>query len=116
MNNSDNVFFRILDIFAHFVLLNALWVICCIPIVTIFPATTALFGVVRKWHIDGTDAGGIGLFFSLFKSNFKKSFLIGLMWLLAGSILYVDTSIILQIEFTGKLFVFILVIFSSILY
>src|SRR5699024_10923568 len=48
--------------------------------------------------------------------NFKKSFLIGLMWLLAGSILYVDTSIILQIEFTGKLFVFILVIFSSILY
>jgi uncharacterized membrane protein YesL len=116
MNKSENMFFKILDIFAHFVLLNALWVICCIPIFTIFPATTALFGVVRKWHVEGTDVGVVRIFFQLFKTNFKKSFIIGLIWLLAGFILYFDLSIVLQIDFTGKIFVFILLIFSSILY
>ncbi|SES23938.1 Uncharacterized membrane protein YesL [Gracilibacillus ureilyticus] len=116
MNKSENMFFKILDIFAHFVLLNALWVICCIPILTIFPATTALFGVVRKWHVEGTNVGVVRLFFSLFRANFKKSFLIGLMWSIAGSIIYFDMSIVLQIDFTGEIVVFILLIFSSILY
>src|SRR5690625_2719829 len=116
MNKSDNMFFRILDIFAHFVLLNILWVILCIPIITIFPATTALYSVVRKWITEGTDAGAIQLFFTSFKENFKKRFIIGLLWLIAGFILYFDLSILLQIEFTGKFFVFILLCFSTILY
>lgn len=116
MNKSDNIFFRILDIFAHFVLLNALWIILCIPIITIFPSTTALFSVVRKWTTEGTDAGSIQLFLTSFKENFKKSFLIGLLWMIAGLILYFDLSILLQIEFTGKFFVFILLAFAAILY
>ncbi|QGH34015.1 DUF624 domain-containing protein [Gracilibacillus salitolerans] len=116
MNKSENIFFRILDIFAHFVLLNTLWIICCVPIITIFPATTALFGVVRKWHTNGTDAGSIRLFFSLFRENFKKSFFIGVLWIVAGFILFVDWSILLQVEFTGKLGVFTLLIFSIILF
>ncbi len=116
MNKSENMFFRILDIFAHFVLLNVLWIICCIPIITIFPATTALFGVVRKWHTEGTDAGSIRLFFLLFKDNFKKSFIIGVLWLVAGFILYFDMSILMQIEFAGKIIVLTLLIFSIILY
>lgn len=116
MNKSDNVFFRILDIFAHFVFLNTLWIILCIPIITIFPATTALYSVVRKWVTEGTDAGVVQLFFSSFKENFRKSFLIGLFWLIAGLILYFDLSILFNIEFTGKFFVFILLSFSTILY
>lgn len=116
MNKSDNMFFRILDIFAHFVLLNTLWMILCIPIITIFPATTALYSVVRKWVTEGTDAGAIQLFFTSFKENFKKSFTIGLFWLIAGLILYVDLSILLQIEFTGRFLVITLLAFSAILY
>ncbi|WP_018931067.1 YesL family protein [Gracilibacillus lacisalsi] len=116
MNKSENIFFRILDIFAHFVLLNALWIICSVPIITIFPATTALFGVVRKWHTDGTDAGSVRLFFSLFKENFKKSFMIGVLWTVAGLILFVDWSILQQVELTGKTGVFALLVFSIILF
>ncbi|WP_163578964.1 YesL family protein [Gracilibacillus saliphilus] len=116
MNKSENIFFRILDIFAHFVLLNALWIICSVPIVTIFPATTALFGVVRKWHSDGTDAGSVRLFFSLFRENFTKSFMIGILWTIAGLILFVDWSILQQVEFTGKTGVFALLVFSIILF
>jgi len=116
MNKSDNMFFRILDIFAHFVLLNILWIALCIPIITIFPATTALYSVVRKWVTEGIEVGAIQLFFTSFKKNFKKSFIIGLFWLIAGLILYFDLSILMQIEFTGKYFVFILLTFSTILY
>lgn len=116
MNKSDNIFFRILDIFAHFVLLNVLWIILCLPIITIFPATTALYSVIRKWITEGTDAGVIQLFLTSFKENFKKSFIIGLLWLVAGLILYFDLSILLQIEFTGRSFVFILLAFSTMLY
>lgn len=116
MNKSDNMFFRILDIFAHFVLLNILWIALCIPIITIFPATTALYSVVRKWVTEGIEVGAIQLFFTSFKKNFKKSFIIGLLWLIAGLILYFDLSILMQIEFTGKYFVFILLTFSTILY
>src|SRR5699024_2076240 len=115
MNKTDNIFFRILDIFAHFVLLNILWFILCIPIITIFPATTALYAVVRKWVTEGTDAGVFQIFFVSFKANFKKSFIIGLFWLLAGLILYFDLSILLKNEFFGSLFVFILLTFSIIL-
>ncbi|MGP4041409.1 YesL family protein [Gracilibacillus sp. D59] len=116
MNKSENIFFRILDIFAYFVLLNAIWIICCVPILTIFPATTALFGVVRKWHSEGTDAGSIRLFFSLFRENFKRSFIIGVLWTIAGVILFVDWSILQQVEFTGKIVVFALLIFSIMLF
>ncbi len=116
MSKSDNMFFRILDIFAHFVLLNTLWIILCIPIITIFPATTALYSVVRKWITEGTEVGVIRLFFTSFKKNFKKSFIIGLLWLIAGLILYFDLSILLQIEFTGSFFIFILLAFSTMLY
>ena len=116
MNKSDNVFFRILDIFAHFVLLNTLWLIACIPIITIFPATTALYSVVRKWVTEGADAGSVKLFYFSFKENFKKSFMIGFLWLIAGLILFVDMFILFQIEFTGKYFVFVMLSFSTILY
>ena len=116
MNKSDNMFLKFLDIFAHFVLLNTLWLILCVPILTIFPATTALYAVVRKWVTEGIDAGAVTLFFTSFKRNFKKSFIIGLFWLLAGLILYLDLSIILQTEFTGRFLIFILLVFSVILY
>lgn len=116
MNKSNNIFFTILDIFAHFVLLNILWLIMCIPIITIFPATTALYSVVRKWITEGTEVGAIQLFFTSFRENFKKSFIIGLFWLIAGLILYFDLSVLFQIEFTGRFFVFILLAFSTMLY
>jgi len=116
MNKSENMFFRILDIFAHFVLLNAIWIICCIPIITIFPATTALYSVVKCWIAKGTYAGAVRLFFTAFKEKFKKSFIIGLLWILAGLILYFDLTILLQVEFTGSFLILILFIFTAILY
>ncbi|QDP41308.1 YesL family protein [Radiobacillus deserti] len=102
MFKSENGFFKVLDIFSNFLILNILWIICCIPIVTIFPATTAMYAVVRKWLASGMEAGTFQQFFIFFKSNFKKSFFIGLVWLFLFAVLYVDTVIILNYDFIGE--------------
>lgn len=116
MNKTENIFLQILNIFANFVLLNALWIIFCIPIITIFPSTSALFSVTRTWFKEGIDFGLISLFFKSFKRNFIKSFLIGIMWTVAALILYIDFSILFQVEFIGKYVVFILLVFSLIIF
>ncbi len=116
MNETEPLFFRILNIFAHFVLLNLLWLLCALPVITLIPATSALFSVVRQWLISGIDAGSTQLFFHYFKANFKRSFSIGLLWLLAGLILFIDFYLVSQVQFTGDFFVLILIIFASIIY
>ncbi|MCT2537210.1 DUF624 domain-containing protein [Aquibacillus koreensis] len=116
MEKTDNIFFRVLDIFAHFVLLNVLWMIACIPIVTFFPATTAMFAVVRKWSTQGIEAGAVRPFIRSFKENFKKSFLLGIVGLFVTIILVLDYSIVLENEFTGRSVVLTLLLFATILF
>lgn len=58
--------------------LNALYLICCIPVITFGPATSAFFSVLKKYSLERpvfffTD------FFSAFKKNFKQSFAIGIV-------------------------------------
>jgi|SRR5690625_157737 len=116
MNHVGSIFFRILDIFAHFILLNFLWLLCSIPIVTIFPATTALFAVTKKWLHNGIGVGVIRPFLKALQENFKKGFIIGIVWGILALILYVDFVILLQEEFTGKFILLVLCIFFLIIY
>jgi uncharacterized membrane protein YesL len=41
--------YRLLEVFTYLVYLNLLWLVCCLPAITIAPSTTAMFGVVRGW-------------------------------------------------------------------
>ncbi|MFD1849740.1 YesL family protein [Oceanobacillus bengalensis] len=116
MQKSENILFRVLDIFAHFVLLNLLWVLFCIPIITFFPATAALVGVSKKWVTEGIEVGTVRIFLRSFKENFKKSLVIGIIWMLAGLILYLDFSILLHTEFPMRTVVFSLLVFASLIY
>src|SRR5699024_696633 len=70
-----------------FLFLNILWLVLCLPVVTIFPATTAMFGVIRKWHNE-EDVMIFKHFFKLFKENFRQSFLIGIIWFGIAFVLY----------------------------
>ncbi|HYK73091.1 MAG TPA: DUF624 domain-containing protein, partial [Pseudoneobacillus sp.] len=38
-----------LNSFFQFIYLNLLWLLFSLPLITFWPATAALFGVVRKW-------------------------------------------------------------------
>ncbi len=116
MQRTQSTFNRIMDIFTHFLLLNVIWLVCCLPVFTIFPATTAMFAVVRQWQQKGMESGVFQNYIDKFKENFRKSFVIGLLWQAGGAILYFDTSILLNYSFPGSSFLFGMTMFGAILY
>lgn len=96
-------FYQYMDKFSDFVILNLIWLIMCIPIVTIFPATAAMFSVIRKWIVK-KEVHDSSSFFMLFKENLKQGFSIGLVWSLLGTILV--TNLIIVQHMNGYLYVF----------
>lgn len=46
--NLDNPVFRIMNRLGDLFLLNLLWAVCCLPVITIGASTTALFYTARK--------------------------------------------------------------------
>lgn len=74
--NIDSPIMRILIYITDLVILNCLWIICCIPIVTIGASTTALYGCFLN---RSTESSVVKRFLAQFKSNLKKS---TLLWLI----------------------------------
>lgn len=68
--NIDSPLMRALNYFTDLVILNILWIICCIPIVTIGASTTALYGFFLN---RSTESSVVKRFWGQFKSNLKKS-------------------------------------------
>ncbi|NUU63983.1 YesL family protein [Paenibacillus agri] len=60
---------------------------------TVFPATAALFTVVRKWVMGNTDVSTFRTFFQGYKENYVKSMLGGLIYTLLIVIMYVDVTV-----------------------
>lgn len=86
---------RLWDIF----LLNLLWVLFCIPIVTIGGSTIAAFSVLLRMSED--KEGHVAKdFFKAFKENFKQGVLIGLLPPVCFEAVYLDIQFY---NLTGKL-------------
>lgn len=111
--NPNNMFFRFMSRISDLMILNFLWIICSLPIITIGASTTALYNVTLKL-VDETDGYLFSDFFKSFKENFKKAtiiwsiilfvfFIIGVnltFWIKYTSIAgYIPMSIILFILF-----------------
>lgn len=90
MNNGffsyDGPFFTVMNRLSDIVILNVLWIICCIPIVTVGASTTALLYVTMK-ILRGEDAYIVKYFFRSFKENFLQSTVIWLIMLAIGVLL-----------------------------
>lgn len=65
---------------ADLVALNLIWLICCIPVVTIGPSTAAMYCVARD-IAKGEWPGIFKTFFKAFRENFKQSLLVFLILL-----------------------------------
>jgi uncharacterized membrane protein YesL len=96
MNILDSKFHRWLEVFANFLLLNLLWLLACIPVLTIYPATAAMFAVVRDW-VRKNDVGVIQPFILRFRENFRQSFVIGIVWTVSGTALVLDFYLVNQL-------------------
>ncbi|AIQ52032.1 YesL family protein [Paenibacillus sp. FSL R7-0331] len=69
------------------------WVIGILAPFTVFPATSALFNVVRKWVMGNTDVSTFRTFFQGYKENYLKSMLGGLIYTVLFVVMYVDVTV-----------------------
>ena len=101
-NITDNVVTRALSRICDFVILNILWLVCSIPIVTIGALTTALYSVMQK--IVRNEEGYIARsFFKAFKQNFKQATIVWLLIAALGLILSVDLNMARSLEGTIRI-------------
>lgn len=69
------------------------WILGVFAPFTVFPATSALFTVVRKWVMGNTDVSTFRTFFQGYKENYFKSMIGGLIYTLLFVIMYVDVTV-----------------------
>lgn len=72
MFSPDGKLFAIVDRAADFAILSLLWLVCCIPIVTIGAATTALYTLALRMQ-RREDYALFRDFFRAFRQNFKQA-------------------------------------------
>lgn len=87
--NLDNPVFRTMGWLGDIVLLNLLWVVCCIPVVTAGASTTALLTVARKM-VAGDDCRVWKSFFQAFCRNWKQATALWLLLAAVGALFLAD--------------------------
>ena len=90
--NLENPFFQFLSRLADMIILNLLFLLTCIPIVTIGASRTALYYMTMKM-IRNEETYIVRGYFKSFKENFKQATLMWLMVLAFSLILYFDFNI-----------------------
>ena len=114
MNILDTRVYRWLEVATDFFLLNLLWLVACLPVVTIFPSTAAMFGVVRDW-VRKKEGSLTRTFVVRFRENFGQSLLIGVVWTVFGVALFLDFLVANQLSYwPGVLMKSVLVLASSV--
>lgn len=98
--NVDNGFFSVMGKVWDMILLSIIWVICCIPMFTIGPATAAMYYCIVK--VIRRERGYVlREFWHSFKDNFKVGSLASLIFLALTYILYIDFTYSKGIQETG---------------
>ena len=115
MNVLDTRVYRWLETATDFFLLNLMWLVACLPIVTIFPSTAAMFGVVRDW-VRGKEGSLTRTFITRFRENLGQSLLVGAIWTVFGVALFLDFLVASQLSYWAEIGLKSVLLFVSTLY
>lgn len=91
--NPQNSFFQSMDKLFNLVLLSVLWALLCIPIITIGPATAALYYTLVKCVRRG-ESEPFRNFFQSFHTNFKIGAVTGIICTTVALVLYVGFGVL----------------------
>ena len=94
----------------NLVILNLLWLVCCIPLFTAGAATTALYYTTLRYHTKEDDES-LKPFFRAFKANFKQATLLPLPLIAVFAALVAEIAYLLT-SGQGMAMLFILIIVS----
>lgn len=101
--SNDSILGKTFNFLGHLILLNILWILCCIPIVTIGPSTAALYYSVLKMH-KGNDSSAAKDFFHSFRQNFRQAAISGVFLTIIGILLYLEYTFLSHTKgFTARL-------------
>lgn len=92
-----NPVMRVLRVLFDLIVLNGLWFLCSLPLVTLGASTSALHAVVLR-TVRGEEPAVVKAFFSAFRRNFGQATLMGLIAVLMGAVVYADASFALLLE------------------
>ncbi len=92
--NPEGALFQMLSRIGDMILLNVLFLICCVPVVTIGASLAALHRMLQEIVYD-TDSSTVKGFFRAFRANFKQATLFWIILLIVGVSLYCDFLLII---------------------
>lgn len=110
MNILNSKIYQVVEFIINLLIINLLWIILCLPIVTIGPATASLFAAVRN-SVIYKETQIFKPFFKNFILYFKKSFLIGIIIPILISTMIINFIYILNLKLLVILPFLILLIF-----
>lgn len=105
----DSKFFVFCSRLSELVVLNLLWLICCLPLVTIGASTTALLSSLYAWRAQ--EPCGARVFFSHFRRHFGKATALWLAMAAFAVMLVLDYVLIANMNFPGRMAVIGLIFF-----
>ncbi len=88
-NPINGVLSRIFDLF----ILNLLWLLCCVPVVTIGASTAAMYSLTLGW-MERKEKPVVRGFFRALKENMKQGIVLSLLLILAAGIFLADFHIL----------------------
>ena len=89
----DSPFISFMNRVADLMILNIIYVLCCIPVITIGPATTALYYVTLKM-VRNEESYIVKSFFRSFKLNFRQGLIMWLIDLVFIGVMVLDFSVL----------------------
>lgn len=95
--NINSPIFQFLNTFTEFVLLNAVFLITCIPLITIGASITALYTVTLR-EARGEEGYLVRSYWKAFLENFRKSTLLFLVYFSSGCVLLFNLVFWLQMQ------------------
>ena len=107
--NPDSRIMIFLSRVADLVILNILWLVCCIPVVTIGASTTAMYHVIRHWQKDSVSSV-VRDFFQSFKEDFKQATPVYLILLIPTAAVVMNAMMIFNPENSAAVPSYLLVI------
>lgn len=106
--NINSTWMQRFAMLTNLVVLNILWLVCCLPVVTAGAATAALYHTVFQYHTH-TDDAVLRPFFRGFRANFKQATLLLLPLLAVLAVLVFDLLYLVS-RGTGSAMLFLLIV------
>lgn len=113
--NLNSPVYQFLGKVTDLLILNLLWLICCIPIITIGPATAAMYYVAMK-ILNDEYTGITRPFFHSFKQNFLQGIALTLIFAVTAFLLFFDYRFCRTFEGTAEKIMIGAFIFFGVVY